>query len=261
MIAGNTGNGVSVGTNTSPPNSAGIDIQDNSITANTGLGIALGGFTTPLINDSEGHVGPNSLQNYPVITSAMAASGPITIDATFSEADEPNTSLDINFYADPGDSSDYGQGAVLIGSTGTTTNGFGVGTPISLTAVDDVPAGDVITATATVTSTIANGITDGDTSEFSQDFPISSPTPTATQLVVTSPPSPNPANAGQIFGLTVWAENGSGTLDMNYGQEVMVTIMSGPAGAQLDGTTMEMAFGGVASFSHTLTRHGRELHP
>ena len=116
MIAGNTGNGVSVGTNTEPPNSAGIAIQDNSITANTGLGIALGGFTTPLVNDSEGHAGPNALQNYPSLPRPTSRAATSRSTRSFTEAEEPNTSLVVDFYADPGDSSGYGQGAVFIAS-------------------------------------------------------------------------------------------------------------------------------------------------
>ena len=63
------------------------------------------------------------------------------------------------------------------------------------------------------------------------DIPITVNTATAaTQLVVTIPPRRTPSPPDQSFDLTVSAENGSGTVDMTYDQNVMVTIMSGPTG-------------------------------
>jgi hypothetical protein len=65
IIAFNTGAGVFV-------DGGGADIEGNSIYANGGLGIDLGGdgVTT---NDSRGHVGPNNWQNFPVLTSAVSS--------------------------------------------------------------------------------------------------------------------------------------------------------------------------------------------
>jgi hypothetical protein len=247
VISSNTGNGVTVGLNTSPPNSAGIDIEGNSITANTVLGISLAGGTTPLGNDSMGHVGPNSLQNYPVLTSASIASGMVTIAGTFTESAEPNTTLTLDFFGDPGSSSGHGQGAVFLGTTSITTDATGVKT-FSAT-VTAPPAGDVVTATATVTSTSASGITVGDTSEFSANV---TPASAADHLVFSTQP-PTSVVAGATFTVVVHAVESDGTtVDPNFGGEVTVALdSSGTSGGILLGTTSVVAQNGVATFGPT----------
>src|SRR5262249_23320645 len=61
-------------------------IESNSIYNNVGLGIALGDPGVPLLNDSQGHVGPNNYLNFPVITAATFGPTTTTVSGTFSEA-------------------------------------------------------------------------------------------------------------------------------------------------------------------------------
>ncbi len=103
-------------------------------------------------------VGPNNLQNYPVITSAISASTRTVVSGTLNST--PNTTFRIEFFANQQCSpSGYGQGERFLGATNVTTDGscnaaFTTVLPVS------VPAGQVITATATDPA--------GNTSEFSQ---------------------------------------------------------------------------------------------
>src|SRR5262249_8741932 len=155
IISFNTGNGVTVGTTTGDSAATANDIQYNSITANTGLGISLGGGTTPIPNDFMNHVGPNHYQNYPILTSfSPVAAGLGEILGSFTQASEPSTDLRINFYADPGDPSHSGEGAIFLGSQEIETGPSG-GNPTGFAPIDaTVPAppnGYAITATATVT--------------------------------------------------------------------------------------------------------------
>jgi hypothetical protein len=139
----------------------GVEILSNLIYANQGLGIDLGDDgVTP--NHPGGPVyGPNNLQNYPVLTSAVDAGTELTIEGTLNSA--ADTSYLIQLFANPtADPSGYGQGQVLIGSITVTTDDNG---NASFTAIfAKVPVGWYISATATDPI--------GDTSEFAQDVQV-----------------------------------------------------------------------------------------
>ena len=62
-----------IGNNPTTDNSQDDSILGNSIYANTGLGIDLGNDGVTTNHDPEPTVGPNLLQNYPVLTSASVA--------------------------------------------------------------------------------------------------------------------------------------------------------------------------------------------
>lgn len=160
-IAFNSGSGVE-------EDGTGTTIEENSIYGNTGLGIDLGGSGVPVLNDSLGHVGANNYQNFPVLTSASSSSTSTVVTGTFSEAAEPNTTLTLDFYANPAaDPSGYGQGQTYLGSRTVVTDGNGnVGFTADLAL--GALAGDWISATATVTDATSAYL--GDTSEFSQDI-------------------------------------------------------------------------------------------
>ena len=160
VIADNGQAGVAVVDNFNGP-TTGVEILSNSIYANQGLGIDLGDDgVTP--NHPGGPVyGPNNLQNYPVLTSAVVASGKLTIVGSLNSA--ADTSYLIQFFANPtADPSGYGQGQVLIGSITVTTDDNG---NASFTETfSKVPVGWYISATATDPI--------GDTSEFAQDVQV-----------------------------------------------------------------------------------------
>ncbi|MDA2929353.1 right-handed parallel beta-helix repeat-containing protein [Acidobacteria bacterium AH-259-O06] len=155
-IAFNRGDGVFVRSGT------GNAILSNSIFSNAGLGIDLGdpvdlrpdGVTN---NDAgDGDTGPNNLQNFPVLTSATADTS--IIEGTLNST--PNTTFTLDFFSSSAcDSSGFGEGEALLGSTMVTTNGSGK-TTFTVAFPDTVAAGQFITATATDPNE--------NTSEFSQ---------------------------------------------------------------------------------------------
>lgn len=132
-------------------------ITQNSIHSNGALGIDLLLPAGPNPNDPQDpDLGGNRLQNYPVITSVITTGSSTIIEGTLNSA--PNEAFTIEFFrnlmADP---SGFGEGQTFIGDTTVTTDGDGNATFTVVFA--GVPAGEVITATATDIA--------GNTSEFS----------------------------------------------------------------------------------------------
>ena len=73
---GNGEAGVTIGNNPADVNTVGNSIQGNSIFGNAVLGIDLGNDGVSENTPGGPHSGPNNLQNFPVLTSAVTASGP-----------------------------------------------------------------------------------------------------------------------------------------------------------------------------------------
>ncbi len=140
----------------------GVTIQRNSIHSNGLLGIDLltsSGQSGPSpIDPGDSDAGANGLQNFPVLDSAESNGSSITIHGTLSSLS--NAAFTAQFFAsDSCDPSGFGEGAQFLGETTLVTDASGAA-PFS-TALDvAVPAGQVVTATATRDTT-------GDTSEFS----------------------------------------------------------------------------------------------
>ena len=139
--------------------SVGNVIDANSIFSNNGLGIDLGndGVTQ---NTTDGpHVGPNDLQNFPVLTSVTTTAGSTTVIGTLNST--PYTAFTIQFFSNStADPSGYGQGKTYLGEL---TNQVLEGDMAFFTADLSVGIGpgQFVTATATDPG--------GNTSEFSQD--------------------------------------------------------------------------------------------
>ncbi len=148
----------------------------NSIHSNGALGIDLlpTGVTPNDAGDPD--TGPNELQNYPVITSAIVNGSSITIVGTINSM--PNTGLRLRFYSNQScDPAGYGEGQTYIGGADVTTNSSG-NYSFNVTFPVSVPVGYFVTGTA------ADGV--GNTSEFSQCRVVTSqatatPTRTATR--------------------------------------------------------------------------------
>jgi hypothetical protein len=174
----------------------GNSVRDNVIHDNAGLGIDLGGgydfsTLTPVPgpdgvtpNDSEGHSppnNPNNFQDFPVLASAVSSSTDTAVSGTFSEADEPNTALTLDFYANASaDPSGYGQGQTHLGSATITTDANGKATFAADLATGNL-AGQGITATATDPF--------GNTSEFALDVQATAaPSQTFAQFLQTALP-------------------------------------------------------------------------
>ncbi|MGO9466986.1 MAG: Calx-beta domain-containing protein, partial [Isosphaeraceae bacterium] len=139
----------------------GNSILSNSIFSNHHLGIDLVAPGDPQSgvtpNQPGERTGPNDLQNYPVMLSAIggaAGSAQATLNSV------ANTTFLVQFFSSPlPDPSGYGQGETLLGTLPVTTDSSGNAT-INLNLPGGLPAGLWITATATNQAT-------GDTSEFS----------------------------------------------------------------------------------------------
>jgi hypothetical protein len=167
VIAFNTSDGVQIRSNAT---GIGHDIGPNSIFSNDGLGIDIVNNANndlgpngngPNTNDGgaadDADTGPNTLQNFPTITSATtdAGTGQTTIDAFLDTV--PSATFVIRFYANPRDT---GEGKTFVGATAPlTTNATGTFSLNDFVATSTVPVGQSITATATDAA--------GNTSEFS----------------------------------------------------------------------------------------------
>jgi hypothetical protein len=130
----------------------------NSIHSNSHLGIDLEGTAGVTANDpGDADVGPNKLQNFPVLTSAFSATR-LAIGGTLNS--EANKQYRLEFFSNVScDGPGSGEGQSFIGTVNVATDAagsaaFGLSLPVA------VPAGQSLTATATDP--------DNNTSEFSQ---------------------------------------------------------------------------------------------
>ena len=162
-IAYNGFPGAYIGSDNGDP-TLGNTLRGNSLYSNGYLAINLvGGLEDSYgvtANDFlDGDIGPNNLQNYPVITNAFASGASTVISGTL--ASTPNRSfwIDVymNFDADP---SGHGQAQVPVGSVAVTNNVGG--NSVFTVNVGANYLGFYFSATATDRTT-------GDTSEFSAD--------------------------------------------------------------------------------------------
>ena len=165
VIANNRGAGVSAINDANVSNSVlSNSIYNNHGTSQSfGLGISLVGGTEDAYavtaNDSgDADIGPNRLQNYPVITAATRfLGGGTTITGTLQSSKKKKFIIQFfgNTVADP---SGYGEGKTYLGSVNVKTDKNGDAT-FSF-GTEGLSLGQFVTATATNKAT-------GDTSEFS----------------------------------------------------------------------------------------------
>lgn len=143
-------------------------ILGNRIFANAepGIDLAQDGITA---NAPGVRTGPNNLQNYPVLATAVGTSVTGTLNST------ANTSFRIEVFANP---TAVRQGEVFLGSVTASTNGGGNANFVATVPV--LTEGQFVTATATNAT--------GDTSEFAAPLVATAggPPPTITNV---SPPS------------------------------------------------------------------------
>lgn len=128
----------------------------NSISDNGspgGLGIELNNDGVTLNDPRDPDAGPNTLQNFPVITSARAA----RIQGTLNS--RPRKTFTVQFFSSPAPNfpTGFGEGETFLGEKRVTTNRRG---KASFSFTTTLSAGQVVTATATNAG--------GSTSEFSQ---------------------------------------------------------------------------------------------
>ena len=143
VIALNGQGGIRIDSNAGNSNA----VFGNSIFSNTGLGIdlSLDGVTG---NDNcDADAGPNRLQNFPVLTSAISGATDTTILGTLNST--ASTTFRIEFFANAACSgSGNGEGKTFIGSTNVTTDA-GCSANIQFHSSNATVTGPFITATAT----------------------------------------------------------------------------------------------------------------
>jgi hypothetical protein len=131
--------------------SFGIEIRgENSIFANGGLGIDLGGDGVTANDPGDGDAGPNFLQNVPILTLVDTGSGTAVsgVLSTFPPSGPADSTFTIDLFVNSAcDASGNGEGGSLFASTTVTTDAGGNATlgsfPVTL------PAGAGVSATAT----------------------------------------------------------------------------------------------------------------
>lgn len=102
--------------------------------------------------------GGNNRQNFPAVTWSSNAGGRTTVAGGLHST--PNSNFLVQFFASPAcDPSGFGEGQYYLGSTTVATDASGDGTFLNVALPYLVPAGWVLTSTATAAN--------GDTSEFS----------------------------------------------------------------------------------------------
>jgi CSLREA domain-containing protein len=186
-------NNVGAGINLTDPSNIGNAIRGNSIDKNGGLGIDLNNNGVTPNDAGDADAGPNDLQNFPVLTSAIIGDASLSVSGTLNST--PLSIFAVDVYASPScDPSGNGEGATYLGGASVTTDGGGNATFTQPFALP--PAGSLrITATATRDGGL------GSTSELSAciiaaALPTSTPTPTLTATptltgtVTTSTPTP-----------------------------------------------------------------------
>ena len=123
-------------------------ILANSIFSNAGVGIDLTPVAGVTANDNcDTDTGPNNLQNFPVLTSAVAGAVNTTIQGTLNST--ASTTLRIEFFANAScDNSGNGEGQTFLGFTNTTTDAS-CNANFSFSVPNASVTGPIITATAT----------------------------------------------------------------------------------------------------------------
>lgn len=142
VIAFNGSRGVNVNGNTVGGNS----IIGNSIYSNAVFEIDLNVDLATANDPLDADTGPNSLQNFPVLSSAVSSNGSLTIQGTLNSS--ASHTFGLAFYSSPAnDGNGFSQGQTYLGSSEVTTGPSGAGSFAVILPVN-VTVGHVITATA-----------------------------------------------------------------------------------------------------------------
>ena len=220
----------------------GNTISVNSIYSNKTLGIDLGEHGVPLENNTgTAQIGPNDLENYPVLSTAVASNESTTITGSLkSMADRTFT---IDFFGSPSaDHSGYGEGQTFIGYTTVTTNSSG-NARFTFVSPSNV-AGQMLSATATDLS--------GNTSEFAKSIQVTTglpSTPIGSATVLSAGP------AGALAGQAVVTLTAVSAADMSVASGQVIFFVDG----QSLGTAVPLAIVNgqdIATLTTSLTGTG-----
>ena len=246
IIANTTaGNGVTVvGSSTQDA------IEGNSIYGDSGLGIDLGDDGVTPNGPASPRIGPNNLQNYPVLSNAVANGTSLAVAGTLNAGVSGN--YEIDFYWSPvGNPSGYGEGKTYIGSTNVTTDALGNASFNTTFVGPPVPAGAVISATATDSS--------GNTSEFAKNFNVTYVNQTPT-VATPAAATPSPVT-GTTTALSVLGADDGGESNLTYTWATTGSLPA-PVAFSANGTnaakerTATFAAAGNYNFQVTITDSG-----
>ena len=130
-----------------------IEVRGNAIFSNGGLGIDLVDTAGP---------NPPATGGYPTLTAADPVAGGVRVRGTLDRA--PMTDYRVEFFADAGDPSGYGEGRLPLGAATVTTGADG---KAAIDTVLPAPPADLPAITATATPVVVHAVDDFVTSEFS----------------------------------------------------------------------------------------------
>jgi hypothetical protein len=172
QIKFNGGNGVGLAGDAGSRNS----ILGNAVFANASLGIDLGNDGVTPNDPDDSDIGPNDLQNFPILSDARSVAGSTTIEGALTSISNETYRIEffLNNVADP---SGNGEGQIYLGNTTVTVHGSG---PESFTST--FPVSLVYTQFITATATDPSG----NTSEFSPAIQVRTPPVIETQPVSTN---------------------------------------------------------------------------
>ncbi|HEX4946654.1 MAG TPA: FG-GAP-like repeat-containing protein [Blastocatellia bacterium] len=169
-------------------------VLGNSIFNNGTLGIDLDAFGVSANDPGDGDTGANTLQNFPIVTSALTRTTGTTITGTLNST--ANSTFTLEFFSNSVcDTSGNGEGEIFVARTTVTTNAAGVAN-FSVVSTTQIPAGRFITATATNAS--------NNTSEFSACRAVQN---AVSDLNVAQTVTPNPVVVGNNLTYNVTVTN------------------------------------------------------
>jgi len=224
-------------------------IYGNDVEAN-GDGIGIDLEDTPNVGvynvtpndggDGDGGMGfPNEHQNYPVLTAATTGSGQVNV--TWSLDSVAGATFRVEFFSSPAASpSGYGEGRTFLGAVTVVADGSGNVPSRTDTFVIAVPAGHVVSATATrevAPGSGAAGTTHAETSEFSAAqtvVPADATPPTLANF--SSSTAPDTYGVGAVINVTATMSE-----PVQAGAQITVTLDTGDTvvlTAAANGTTL-----------------------
>jgi uncharacterized repeat protein (TIGR01451 family) len=230
QIANNGADGVLVSSG------ARVEIIDNTIFANVGLGVDLGTNGVNANDPTDSDTGANALLNYPLLTNAATDGTTLLLEGNFPA---PTGSYDLLIYENAAcDASGFGEGETLL----TTINGVANGT-LSINPALAPTVGNFITILAIDRN---GGATDGNTSEFSNCIEITAAlnadfTATPTTVVVGQTVTFTNLSTGFITGYSWDFGDTGGATTRNAthaylaaGTYTVTLTISGPGGTDTD---------------------------
>jgi hypothetical protein len=251
-ITGSGSDGISVqqNVNGSP---TGNNLASNVIYQNAGLGINLmptgeaGSTVTP--NDNlDADSGPNGLQNFPVINSAVTnGSGAVVVQFTLNSAPagNPFNTFNVTAYASPSCSAKgYGEGQYLGGNSGSImTDASG-----NVSGTITVPSGTTGWTAGSVVTLLAHDVFLNNTSEFSACMTIQGAVVTPTKLAFVQQPTNAAAGAAISPSVTVQLQDAGSNPVSQAGVSVTLSLASG-TGALSGTATQATNAAGLATFA------------